>query len=96
MITPGPWTIDNKYVIGPRSKEDDQSYGMVIGIADVYGPNRRADGFLMSYAPELLEQLKYAVSYAKKLEKALGHGEANQSLARAQALLKEVEEKTVS
>lgn len=78
-------------MVGPRSKEDDQSYGMVIGIADVYGPNRRADGFLISYAPELLEQLKYTVSYAKKLEKALGHGNANQSLAKAQAVIAQAE-----
>lgn len=88
--TPGPWAIDHKYVVGPRSKEDNQSYGMVIGVADVYGPNRRADGFLISYAPELFEQLKCITQYAAKLERALGMDDRNQSLGNAKGIIERI------
>ena len=54
--TPGPWKVDSKYCVGPVSQEDDQSYGMIIPVADVYGPNRKADAELIASAPQLREQ----------------------------------------
>lgn len=41
--TKGLWRKGSGFTIGPVSKEDDQSYGMVIPLADVYGDNREAD-----------------------------------------------------
>ena len=54
--TPGPWKVDSKYCVGPVSQEDDQSYGMIIPVADVYGPNIQADAELIASAPQLREQ----------------------------------------
>lgn len=54
--TPGPWKVDSKYCVGPVSQEDDQSYGMIIPVADVYGQNRQADAGLIASAPQLREQ----------------------------------------
>lgn len=41
--TPGPWKKGSGFTVGPVSQDDDQSYGMVISLADVYGDNREAD-----------------------------------------------------
>jgi hypothetical protein len=35
--TPGPWAADDKNFIGPISREDDQSFGMVIPVAQAWG-----------------------------------------------------------
>jgi hypothetical protein len=61
--TPGPWSGSEKFCVGPISRDDDQSYGMVISLADVYGPNRDADSHLIAAAPELLEALLVVMSY---------------------------------
>lgn len=54
-FTPGPWFISKKFVVGPRDQEDGQSYGMIVGVADVYGENRSADAHLIAAAPDLYE-----------------------------------------
>ncbi|GHC61264.1 hypothetical protein [Limoniibacter endophyticus] len=57
-FTPGPWYADRKGQVGPRSDADDQSNGMIVPIADVYGDNRHDDARLFAAAPELLEALE--------------------------------------
>lgn len=57
-FTPGPWFISRKFVVGPRDQEDGQSYGMIVGVADVYGENRSADANLIAAAPELYAALE--------------------------------------
>lgn len=59
--TPGPWFIDNDRAIGPKSTEDDQSYGMIIPVGWVeFDPEvevQVANQRIMAAAPELLEAL---------------------------------------
>ena len=64
--TPGPWKVDSKYCVGPVSQEDDQSYGMIIPVADVYGPNIQADAELIASAPQLREQNRVLREAAKQ------------------------------
>lgn len=58
--TKGPWHISSKY-IGPISKEDDQSYGMILPVAFIEEfdwPENYADNArLIADAPTLLEAL---------------------------------------
>lgn len=60
--TPGPWFGDNGRAIGPKSTEDDQSYGMVIPVGWVeFDPEievQVANQRIMAAAPELLEALQ--------------------------------------
>jgi hypothetical protein len=60
--TPGPWFIDNGRAIGPKSTEDDQSYGMIIPVGWVeFDPEvevQVANQRMMAAAPELLEALQ--------------------------------------
>ena len=56
-FTPGPWVVSRKFVVGPQDKEDGQSFGMVVGVADVYGENRSSDACLIAAAPELYDAL---------------------------------------
>lgn len=60
--TPGPWFIDNGRAIGPKSTEDDQSYGMIIPVGWVeFDPEvevQIANQRMMAAAPELLEALQ--------------------------------------
>lgn len=55
--TPGLWHVGSKLTVGPRSKEDDQSFGMVLPLADVYGSDAEANAILIAAAPELLAAL---------------------------------------
>ena len=59
--TPGPWFRDNSRAIGPKSTEDDQSYGMVIPVGWVEFDQeieiQVANAQLIAAAPELLEAL---------------------------------------
>ena len=41
--TPGPWKNSRAFELGPISDADDQSYGIIIPIVDVYGDNKAAD-----------------------------------------------------
>lgn len=60
--TPGPWFIDNGRAIGPKSTDDDQSYGMIIPVGWVeFDPEVKvqvANQRMMAAAPELLEALQ--------------------------------------
>ena len=61
--TKGPWVASKSdRSIGPTSKEDDQSYGMVIPVAWVeFNPEvetQVANANLIAAAPELLEALQ--------------------------------------
>lgn len=65
--TPGPWFIDNGRAIGPKSTEDDQSYGMIIPVGWVeFDPEvevQVANQRIMAAAPELLEALEMLVVF---------------------------------
>ena len=58
---PGPWFRDNGRAIGPKSTEDDQSYGMVIPVGWVeFNPEievQVANQNIMAAAPKMLEAL---------------------------------------
>lgn len=66
--TPGPWVADKtSRAIGPISRDDDQSYGILIPVAwvefetevEIQASNQN----LIAAAPELLEALKLILSY---------------------------------
>lgn len=64
--TPGPWVASKSdRCIGPVSKDDDQSYGMILPVAWVEFDNKpghhQANANLISAAPELLEALQELV-----------------------------------
>ena len=67
--TPGPWFRDNSRAIGPKSTEDDQSYGMVIPVGWVeFDPDievQVANQNIMAAAPRLLD---VAISLLAALE----------------------------
>ena len=59
--TPGPWFADNSRAVGPKSTEDDQSYGMIIPVGWVeFDPEidvQVANQQIMASSPRLLELL---------------------------------------
>lgn len=63
--TPGPWAIERDH-IGPRSQNDDQSYGMLIQVAYLerydWPENAEANARLIAAAPELLEALEAIIN----------------------------------
>ena len=61
--TPGPWKVANKFEVGPVSRNDDQSNGMVTPVADVFGDNREDDARLIAAAPNLLKALTDMVKW---------------------------------
>lgn len=63
--TPGPWIVTRQYVVGPRDESDSQGFGMVVGVADVYGDNRNQDARLIAAAPDMLEALKLVADSGK-------------------------------
>lgn len=69
--TPGPWFADNGRAIGPKSTEDDQSYGMIIPVGWVeFDPEvevQVANQRIMAASPRLLELL---IKCADALEEA--------------------------
>lgn len=81
-FTPGPWFISRKFVVGPRDQEDGQSYGMIVGVADVYGENRSADAHLIAAAPELYEVLIGAMELGGAIQMCL-YDKALAALAKA-------------
>lgn len=65
--TPGPWVADKtSRAVGPISRDDDQSYGILIPVAwvefetevEIQASNQN----LIAAAPELLEALKELIS----------------------------------
>lgn len=60
--TPGPWFRDNSRAIGPKSTEDDQSYGMIIPVGWVeFDPDievQVANQNIMAAAPKMLQALQ--------------------------------------
>jgi hypothetical protein len=57
MHTSGPW-IARSDEVGIISQDYDQSYGMFIPIAEIFGENKETDARLMASAPDLLAALK--------------------------------------
>lgn len=60
--TPGPWVADKtSRAVGPVSRDDDQSYGMVIPVAWIeFDPEieiQAANQNIIAAAPDLLEAL---------------------------------------
>ena len=61
--TPGPWTADKtSRAVGPISRDDDQSYGILIPVAwvefDTEVEVQESNQNLIAAAPELLEALQ--------------------------------------
>jgi hypothetical protein len=61
--TPGPWTADKtSRAVGPISRDDDQSYGILIPVAwvefDTEVEIQASNQNLIAAAPELLEALQ--------------------------------------
>lgn len=86
--TPGPWFIDNGRAIGPKSTEDDQSYGMIIPVGwvefdhevEVQVANQR----MMAAAPELLEALEMLVVFTTPTKRnAAALSKAHAAIAKA-------------
>lgn len=75
--TPGPWFGDNSRAIGPKSTEDDQSYGMIIPVGWVeFDPEvevQVANQRIMAAAPELLEALQLLMAEQTGGNKSCGH-----------------------
>jgi hypothetical protein len=57
-FTKGPWFTTSKHEVGPRSAHQDQSFGMVIPLCDVYGDNRQADATLIAVSTEMYGELQ--------------------------------------
>lgn len=53
--TKGPWFVDRSMEVGPVSRNDDQTYGMILPVADIYGEPMEANAHLIAAAPELYE-----------------------------------------
>lgn len=75
---PGPWVaskIDRS--IGPISRDDDQSYGMILPVAwvefDGNDAYQQANANLIAAAPDLLEALQLAFSDMTGGMKSCGH-----------------------
>lgn len=70
--TQGPWAADHAFGVGPISDSDDQSYGMVLAVADIYGDNRVVDSRLIAAAPELLEAVEKLLLWVELMVGYLG------------------------
>lgn len=86
--TPGPWFRDNSRAIGPKSTEDDQSYGMVIPVGWVdFDPEvevQVANQNIMAAAPELLEALEMLVVFTTPTKRnAAALNKAHSAIAKA-------------
>lgn len=66
--TPGPWMASKTdRSIGPVSRDDDQTYGMILPVAwvefDFDGELQQANANLIAAAPDLLAALQLIISY---------------------------------
>lgn len=61
-FTPGPWVVSKTWEFGPISDSDDQSYGMMVSVGDVFGENRAANASLIKASPDLYEALSELIS----------------------------------
>lgn len=69
--TPGPWVASKTdRSIGPVSRDDDQSYGMILPVAwvefDGNDAYQQANANLIAAAPDLLEALQEMLNKAYK------------------------------
>jgi len=69
--SPLPWRVNRKLEVGYTSQEDDQSYGMLIPIADVYGENKESDGAYILKAVNSHAALVEALEALKELTATL-------------------------
>lgn len=86
--TPGPWFGDNSRAIGPKSTEDDQSYGMVVPVGWVeFDPEievQVANQNIMAAAPELLDALEMLVVFTTPTKRnAAALSKAYSAIAKA-------------
>lgn len=73
--TPGPWVADKtSRAVGPISRDDDQSYGILMPVAwvefDTEVEIQASNQNLISAAPELLEALQELISGYEDCEKS--------------------------
>lgn len=83
--TPGPWFGDSGRAIGPKSTENDQSYGMIIPVGWVeFDPEvevQVANQRIMAAAPELLEALQnLMINYSDFRERTGRNGDPQNPL----------------
>ena len=76
--TPGPWVKEKTgRGIGPLSKEDDQSYGMVIPVAYVDFAEsddvQKANANLIAAAPDMLAALKFILAWLPSCDEEATH-----------------------
>ena len=66
-FTKGPWFIERKWIIGPKSLVEDQTFGMIEEVCDVSHSmeNRQANAHLIAAAPDLYEALDRLVGEIK-------------------------------
>ena len=65
---PGPFFVTRKFEVGPRSDAEDQTHGMVVPVADVFGDNKESDAALFATSPDLLAAVKDARSMLEHVE----------------------------
>ena len=70
--TPGPWKNSRAFELGPISDADDQSYGIIIPIVDVYGDNKAADiAYIAAANPAAVSDILDRLEVAEKERDAL-------------------------
>jgi hypothetical protein len=89
LHTPGPWFVGNKFTIATCSNNDDQTFGMLIPIADVYGENRVEDARLIAAAPDLLSSAVEFLAASEFSAPIVDHDEAMPRYKEADRALRE-------